>query len=96
MQYPELPEDNWSNCWTRSSSPNYTSDLPYGWAGELSYANRTNFDDHCQLYKDMVAWIKENIKNPKQNVLWTKLGDCIYLQFRKPQDMMWFSLRFGQ
>lgn len=88
MQYPNLPGENWY-------SSNYTGVLPEGWAGELTYVNHTNFDDHRQLYKDIVAWIEKNIKNPTQNVLWTKLGDCIYVQFRKQKDMMWFSLRFG-
>lgn len=88
MYYPTLHEENWH-------SSAYTSGLPGGWAGELSYPNRTNFHDHFQLYNDMVEWIKQNVANPHQNVLWTKIGDCIYIQFRKRKDMLWFQLKFG-
>lgn len=69
--------------------------LPYGWAGELTYPNVVGFDAHFQMYNDMVEWINANVSNPRYNTLWTKIGDCIYVQFRKKKDMMWFSLRFG-
>ena len=82
----ELPDPNW---------PSNLYGLPYGWAGQVSYPNRTNFEDHFQMYRDMVAWIKEHVKNPEQNVLWNKIGDCIYVQFRKQKDKTWFTLRFG-
>ena len=81
----ELPEANWPP----------TAVLISGWAGELTYPNRTNFDDHFQQYRDMVNWIKTNVKNPEQNVLWNKIGDCIYIQFRKQKDKNWFAMRFG-
>lgn len=79
-----LPEPNWP-------------EQPYwfGWSGELTYPNRTNFDDHFQQYRDMVEWIKENIKNPEQNVFWNKIGDCIYVRFRNQKDKNWFAMRFG-
>lgn len=79
-----LPESNW-----------YAGATLYGWARELTYPNRTNFDDHFQQYRDMVEWIETTVKNPKQNVLWNKIGDCIYVQFRKKKDMTWFIMRFG-
>ena len=81
----ELPEANWYQD---------SYDL-YGWAGELTYVNTQGFDHHFQLYRDMVAWIRENVKNPQQNVLWNKIGDCIYIQFRKQKDKNWFAMRFG-
>ena len=87
MHYP-LSEENWHTS-------AYTSGLPGGWAGELSYPNRTNFDDHFQQYINMIAWTEQNVEDPHQNVLWTKIGDCIYIQFRKKKDMMWFKLKFG-
>jgi hypothetical protein len=43
----------------------------------------------------MVDWLEQNVKNHRGNTLWTKIGDCIYIQFRKKKDMVWFSLRFG-
>lgn len=70
-------------------------DLPYGWAGELTYANTMGFDAHFELYKDMVEFINQHVKNPKENCFWNKIGDCIYIQFRKSKDMTWFVLRFG-
>ena len=76
--------------------PLITGELPYGWAGELVYPITQGFREHQALYAEMVGWIFRNIQNPTQNALWNKLGDCIYVQFRKRKDMMWFSLRFGQ
>ena len=88
MQLPTLHEENWY--------PGGFNDIvPGGWAGELSYPNRTNFDDHLQQYINMIEWIKQNVADPYQNVLWTKIGDCIYIQFRQRKDMLWFTLRFG-
>jgi hypothetical protein len=81
----KLPDPNWIGG----------GGVPYGWAGELTYPNTIGFDAHYQLYRDMVEWLKQNVKNYRSNTLWTKIGDCIYVQFRKKQDMMWFSLRFG-
>lgn len=89
MQLPTLPKENWYSTYQ------HTGTVPEGWAGELTYPNRTNFDDHLQQYMNMVAWVEQNVENPHQNVLWTKIGDCIYVQFRKNKDMLWFKLRFG-
>ena len=88
MQLSTLSAQNWY-------SSGDTGTVPVGWAGELSYPNRTNFDDHLQQYINMIEWIKQNVADPYQNVLWTKIGDCIYIQFRKRKDMTWFVLRFG-
>jgi hypothetical protein len=84
MMMQSQPLDNW-----------FYNDLPYGWAGELSYPNDTNFKEHLEMYCEMVEWIQHNVKNPRNNVLWNKIGDCIYFQFRKPKDLMWFKLRWG-
>lgn len=81
----ELPAINWND-----------SALPLGWAGELSYANTIGFSAHMRLYINMVEWITDNVDNARKNCKWAKLGDCIYIQFRKKKDMVWFSLRFGQ
>ena len=78
--------------WPKNES---TGNLPYGWAGELTYPNRTDFDDHMAMYKDMVRHINTVVKNPNNNALWTKIGDCIYVQFRKQKDMDWFILKYG-
>jgi hypothetical protein len=78
------PLDNW-----------FYNDLPYGWAGEVAFPNKTDFDDHFQLYCDMVEWVEQNVNNHRSNVLWSKIGDCIYFQFRKKKDLMWFKLRWG-
>lgn len=83
-----LPQENWIGA-------GLNGELPYGWAGELTYPNTIGFGDHFQLYRDMVEWINTNIKDPGTNVQWTKIGDCIYVQFRKQKDMTWFALRFG-
>lgn len=91
MMLDVLHMDNWIGSISAGGGQ-----VPYGWAGELTYPNNTNFDDHFQMYNEMVEWIHDNINNHRSNVLWTKIGDCIYVQFRKPKDMMWFSLRFGQ
>ena len=85
-----LPDDNWIGSIGTGSS-----NVPYGWAGELTYPNTMGFDLHWQLYGEMIDWIQHNVKNHRSNVLWTKIGDCIYIQFRKEKDMTWFSLRFG-
>lgn len=78
--------------WPENTS---TGNLPYGWAGELTYPNITDFEDHMAMYQDMVHHINTVVKNPKQNALWTKIGDCIYVQFRKQKDMDWFVLKYG-
>ena len=70
-------------------------DLPYGWAGEWTCVNTMGFDAHFQLYKDVTLWIEQYINRPYNNAKWIKIGDCIYVQFRKQKDMNWFLLRFG-
>ena len=72
-----------------------TVTLPYGWAGELTYSNVTNFQDHMSMYYDMVQHINKYVKNPKQNCMWNKIGDCVYVMFRKQKDMQWFVLKYG-
>lgn len=82
-----LPNSNWP--------PHNEPGILEGWAGELTYANTMGFELHFQMYREIVTFINENVKNPKQNCLWNKIGDCIYVQFRKKKDMNWFALRFG-
>lgn len=85
------PDDLYTPKMSGRAGPN----LPYGWAGELSYPNVTNFDDHMAMYMEMVGWINKMIPNPKQNACWNKIGDCIYVMFRKEKDMAWFATRWG-
>lgn len=81
----EVPSMNWNDF-----------DLPLGWAGEVSYANTMGFSEHMQLYLSMIEWLKCNVANVRRDCKWIKIGDCIYVQFRKKKDMTWFVLRFGQ
>jgi hypothetical protein len=81
----KLPADNWYKD---------SYDL-YGWTNELTYPNTMGFDRHFQMYRDIVAWIRLHVKDPTHNVMWTKIGDCIYVRFRNEQDRNWFVLRFG-
>lgn len=66
-----------------------------GWAGGCSFPNNTNFNDHWKFYLDTIRWIKDNIENHRSNVLWTKIGDCIYFKFRKERDYALFLLRWS-
>ena len=87
---------NWpDNLYTKKLSGRAGPDLPYGWAGELAYPNRTNFADHMEMYMDMVRHINTVVNNPKQNACWNKIGDCVYVMFRKQKDMDWFVLKYG-
>ena len=79
----------------RDSHWYYNVDLPYGWAGEYTNANTIGFDAHFQKYNDIVDWINANVKRPKANARWNKIGDCIYVYIRKPKDWTMFTLRWG-
>ena len=80
----EIPMENWDE-----------NELPYGWVGEWTCPNKINFEHHFQLYRDVVEWLETNVINHRANTKWVKLGDCIYVQFRKKKDYMWFLMRFG-
>ena len=69
--------------------------VPYGWAGERSYPNNIGFDKHFQMYNDIVDWLHTNVENTKHNAHWNKIGDCIYVQLRKRENLMMFVLRWG-
>lgn len=80
-QLDELREANW---------PKYASvRLPEGWAGDWANVNT------IQMYNDVIDWIHENIKRPRSNAHWVKIGDCTYVQIRKKRDWVWFTLRWG-
>ena len=83
MSLPELADDHWSN-WELE-----------GWAFEEGYPNTIGFAEHFSLYNKMIDWIKANVVNYRQNSMWTKIGDCIYIKLRKEQDAMLFILTFG-
>lgn len=86
MNLPTLLESNW----------NYNLDsLPYGWAGQRHISNNIGFEKHFQLYNDLVEWIQETVSSPTQNACWVKIGDCIYVQFRKEKDLIMYLLKFG-
>lgn len=74
----------------------YGGDCPGDWAGQYICANTIGFDRHFQLYNDIVDWIWDNVEDPKSNAQWNKIGDCIYVYIRKPNDYFLFSLRWGQ
>ena len=80
-----IPAPNW---------PNHDGQVFANWAGELTYPNTTDFDTHRQLYRDMVAWIMDNVADYRHNTCWAKIGDCIYIHFRKSADLTWFALRW--
>lgn len=69
--------------------------LPYGWAGAWHNANQIGFKAHMEMYMRICRWINRHVKNPKQNAQWTKIGDCLYVHIRKPQDFTAFILTFG-
>ena len=83
----------YSNWHSDANHPDWC--VKNGWAGELSYPNTTNFQHHMSLYGQMIKWVLEYVDNPHDNVLWDKKGDCIYLIFRKKEDLIMFKLKFG-
>jgi len=91
MSLPALLESNWPHFPGTSEN----GKLPYGWAGQQHYFNSVGFDAHFQLYNDIVRWCYDTIQNTKQNAYWTKIGDCIYIQLRKEEDLLMFILKFG-
>lgn len=66
----------------------------YPWH-EFSYANKTNFADHFQMYRDIVEWIKANIETYEHSTMWTKIGDAIYVKIKNDKDAVMFTLKFG-
>jgi hypothetical protein len=60
----------------------------YGWQDELE------INGSIEKYYQMVLWINENIKNPKNNVVWTYAYNPIF-RFRKSKDQVWFLLRWS-
>lgn len=86
MTLHTLYEPNWDYC---------GFDLPYGWAGERHIINNVGFEHHFKLYYDIVEWIQKNVSNPIQNARWIKIGDCVYVQFRKEEDLIMYLLKFG-
>jgi hypothetical protein len=58
-------------------------------------SNTMGFDGHFALYNEAVRWIK-SLDNFKRNVRWIKVGDCIYIKFRREDDIMMFKLRFSE
>lgn len=87
LQLPQWP-DEW---WGINPEP-----VLQNWALETAYPNTIGFDRHFAMYNSMVDWIKANVVNYKNNALWTKIGDCIYVKLRKPEDATLFLLKFGR
>lgn len=81
-----LPDSQWADGGTT---------VIEDWVAMWAYPNYIGFERHFQLYRDMVDWIKANVVNYKHNAMWTKIGDCIYINLRNPRDAMMFALRFG-
>lgn len=80
-----LPEAHWNRGHLRSTDTWFEHHIP----------NTIGFDAHFQLYRDIVEWMPKNIHHVKRNTRWAKLGDCIYLQFKKEKDFMLFMLRWA-
>jgi len=76
--------DNWPY-------PYYSSGLPEGWAGEHKIGDAIGLE----LYTEVVKWIRSSVKNPTNNVYWTKIGECIHVKFRKKQDYVLYWLKYG-
>jgi hypothetical protein len=53
------------------------------------------FEKHFELYHDIVQWVDNEVPRGRDNVLWEKVGDCLYLMFRKERDYLLFALKFG-
>lgn len=83
MNQLHLEDPNWDN-----------EELPYGWAGEciINKSNRIGIISFFNRYNTIVTWIKDNIRNPQSNTRWKMIGDAIYIQFRRPKDMVFFKL----
>ena len=73
---------------------NNLGNLPYGWAGEVTIVNTMGFGIHSQTYNDIVVWIRKQ-DNHKNNFLWTKIGDCIYIRIRQRDDLVAFKLKWS-
>lgn len=74
----------------------YGEDLPEGWAGAYTNGNTIGFDAHFQMYNDIVDWLHNHIQRPYSNSRWAKIGDCIYVYIRKPDDYIMFTLAWPQ
>lgn len=53
------------------------------------------FAEHFELYRNVVEWIREHVEDSYHNTSWIKQGDVIRVQFRKEQDLLMFTLKFG-
>ncbi len=81
-----IPAPNW---------PNKNGELFHTWAGTWTNSNTIGFEAHFKLYRDIVDWLEQNVNDHYHNTCWTKIGDCIYVQFRKERDLVMFSLRWS-
>ena len=89
----DLPADNWPS--EIASQLPWPRCLPYGWAHAHAIPNTMGFEKHFELYHDIVQWVDNEVPRGRDNVLWEKVGDCIYLMFRKERDYLLFALKFG-
>jgi hypothetical protein len=80
-----LPEAHWNRGHLKSRNTWFEHCIP----------NNVGFDAHFQMYRDIVAWIPKNIHHHRRNTRWTKMGDGIYVQFKKEKDYHWFMLRWA-
>lgn len=69
--------------------------IAHGWTGEWRNPNTVGFNAHAAKYNHVVQWIHDNVERPYKNAHWAKIGDCIYVQIKKPKDFVLFTLRWG-
>lgn len=81
----QLPAAHWDRLDAKSRNGWYHHEIP----------NTMGFDAHFDLYRSIAQWIPENIHYARRNTRWTKMGDCIYVQFKKEKDYHWFMLRWA-
>jgi hypothetical protein len=80
-----LPSSHWDRHEIKSRSQWFQHCIP----------NTMGFEAHFQLYWDIIEWIQKNIHHHRRNTRWTKMGDGIYVQFKKETDFMLFMLRWA-
>ena len=57
--------------------------------------NTMGFDKHCNLYQNIVTWIKTTIPNYSSTVMWDKVGDGLYFSFKDEKDYTMFLLKWA-
>lgn len=56
--------------------------------------NTIGFGDHFRLYNDIVEWILNEVHYPRRRTRWAKIGDAIYVRFKREEDYLMFMLKW--